>query len=45
LRTTVSLADEFDFKELNKLVMGELDKINPDQKEIFILKEYSGFKL
>ena len=39
---TVSLADEFDFKELNKMVMDELDKINPDQKEIFILKEYSG---
>ncbi len=39
---TVSLADEFDFKELNKMVMDELDKMNPDQKEIFILKEYSG---
>ncbi|HSL90054.1 MAG TPA: RNA polymerase sigma factor, partial [Ignavibacteriaceae bacterium] len=39
---TVSLAVEFDFKELNKMVMDELDKINPDQKEIFILKEYSG---
>jgi len=42
IEDTNSLADEFDFKELNKMVMDELDKINPDQKEIFILKEYSG---
>jgi RNA polymerase sigma-70 factor, ECF subfamily len=42
IEDSVSLADEFDFKELNKMVMDELDKINPDQKEIFILKEYSG---
>lgn len=42
IEDSVSLVDEFDFKELNKMVMDELDKINPDQKEIFILKEYSG---
>lgn len=42
IEDSVSLADEFDFKELNKMVMDELDKMNPDQKEIFILKEYSG---
>lgn len=42
IEDSVSLADEFDFKELNKMVMGELDKMNPNQKEIFILKEYSG---
>jgi len=42
IEDSVSLADEYDFKELNKMVMNELDKMNPDQKEIFILKEYSG---
>lgn len=42
IEDSVSLVDEFDFKELNKMVMDELEKINPDQKEIFILKEYSG---
>lgn len=42
IEDSVSLVDEFDFKELNKMVIDELEKLNPDQKEIFILKEYSG---
>lgn len=42
IEDTNSLVDEFDFKELNKMVMDELNKMNPDQKEIFIMKEYSG---
>jgi len=37
-----SLPDDIELKDLKKLVMKELDKINPDQKEAFILKEYSG---
>ncbi|MCJ7553302.1 MAG: RNA polymerase sigma factor [Ignavibacteriaceae bacterium] len=42
IEDTVSVSDEFEFKELNKLIMNELEKISPDQKEIFILKEFSG---
>jgi RNA polymerase sigma-70 factor (ECF subfamily) len=38
-----SLPDEIELKELKVLVIKELEKINPDQKEAFILKEYSGF--
>lgn len=42
IEDTVSVSDEFEFKELNKLIMNELEKISPEQKEIFILKEFSG---
>ena len=37
-----SLSEEIETKELNEIIMKELENINPDQKEIFILKEYSG---
>ena len=37
-----SLSEEIENKELNEIIMKELENINPDQKEIFILKEYSG---
>ena len=37
-----SLSEEIENKELNEIIMKELEKIIPDQKEIFILKEYSG---
>lgn len=37
-----SLPDEIELKDLKELIMKELDKINPEQKEAFILKEYSG---
>jgi len=42
IEDTVSLEDEFEQKELTKLITDELDKIRIDQREIFILKEYSG---
>lgn len=42
IEDTVSLEDEFEHKELTKLITDELDKIRIDQREIFILKEYSG---
>jgi len=42
IEDTVSLSDEFEIRELNKLIMNELEKISPEQKEIFILKEFSG---
>ena len=37
-----SLSEEIENKELNEIIMKELENINPEQKEIFILKEYSG---
>lgn len=37
-----SLADEIENKELNKLILRELEIMNIDFKEVFILKEYSG---
>ncbi|MBK7632585.1 MAG: sigma-70 family RNA polymerase sigma factor [Ignavibacteriales bacterium] len=36
------LADEIENKELNKLILTELDLMNEDFKEVFVLKEYSG---
>ena len=38
-----SVSTDFEKKELQSIVMKELEKVNPDYKEIFILKEYSGF--
>ncbi len=37
-----SIHEEIENKELNEIIMKELENLNPDQKEIFILKEYSG---
>lgn len=37
-----SLADEIENKELNKIILRELEIMNIDFKEVFILKEYSG---
>ena len=37
-----SLADEIENKELNKLILTELDFMNADFREVFILREYSG---
>ncbi|MGB8320821.1 MAG: RNA polymerase sigma factor [Ignavibacteriaceae bacterium] len=37
-----SLSEEIENKELNEIIMKELENINPEQKEIFVLKEYSG---
>ncbi len=36
------LADEIENKELSKLILTELDLLNEDFKEVFVLKEYSG---
>lgn len=38
----VSLEYEFDMRELKNMIMKELDTLPEEQKEIFILKEYSG---
>ena len=37
-----SLADEIENKELNNLILTELDFMNADFREVFILREYSG---
>lgn len=37
-----SISDELENKELNKLILNELDNMNEDFKEVFVLKEYSG---
>ena len=42
LEDPLSLADEIESKELRKLILKELDSINDDFREVFILKEYSG---
>ncbi len=36
------LTEEYENKETNKLILDELDKMNEDFKEVFVLKEYSG---
>jgi RNA polymerase sigma-70 factor (ECF subfamily) len=38
----VSLEDEIENKELNKLILSELENMNEDFREVFVLKEYSG---
>jgi RNA polymerase sigma-70 factor (ECF subfamily) len=40
--TPYSLADEIENRELNKLILNELDFMNEDFREVFILREYSG---
>lgn len=42
MEDTFSIEDELENKELTKLIADELDKIRVDQREVFILKEYSG---
>jgi RNA polymerase sigma-70 factor (ECF subfamily) len=38
----VSLADEIENTELKKLILSELEMMNEDFSEVFVLKEYSG---
>lgn len=38
----ISLADEIENTELKKLILNELEVMNEDFSEVFILKEYSG---
>ena len=37
-----SLADEIENAELKKLILNELEIMNEDFSEVFVLKEYSG---
>ena len=36
------LSEDIENKETQKLILDELDKMNEDFKEVFVLKEYSG---
>ncbi len=40
--TTKSLFDEIENQETCKLILAELENMNEDFKEVFVLKEYSG---
>ncbi|MFZ2323105.1 MAG: sigma-70 family RNA polymerase sigma factor [Ignavibacteriaceae bacterium] len=42
IESSQSLSDEIENKELNKLILNELDNMNEDFREVFILREYSG---
>jgi RNA polymerase sigma-70 factor (ECF subfamily) len=37
-----SVSDEIENKELNKLILNELNNMNEDSREVFVLREYSG---
>lgn len=40
--SSVKLDEEFEYQELNELVIKELDKISIEQRDVFLLKEYGG---
>ena len=40
--SSVKLDEDFELKEMNQLIMKELIKIPIEQREVFLLKEYSG---
>jgi RNA polymerase sigma-70 factor, ECF subfamily len=42
INASVKLEEELELKEMNELIMTELDKMTPDQSEVFLLKEYGN---
>lgn len=42
IETAQSLSDEIENTELKKLILNELEMMNEDFREVFVLKEYSG---
>jgi RNA polymerase sigma-70 factor (ECF subfamily) len=42
IENKTSLADEIEDAELKKLILIELEAMNEDYREVFVLKEYSG---
>lgn len=42
IENKISLAEEIENKELSKLILIELENMNEDFREVFVLKEYSG---
>ncbi len=43
LEDDLSVTEEIENNELKSIVINELDKMSAENKEIFVLKEYSGF--
>lgn len=41
-RSDENIEYQFELKEMKKLILNELENISIEQKEIFLLKEYSG---
>lgn len=41
IQSTINIESEFELKEMKELLLNELDKLPQDQKEIFIMREYS----
>jgi len=42
IESSQSVSDEIENKELNKLILNELNNMNEDFREVFVLREYSG---
>lgn len=42
IESGLSIENNFELRETKELIMNELNEMAPEQKEIFILKEYSG---
>ena len=42
IESSQSVSDEIENKELNKLMLNELNEMNEDFREVFVLREYSG---
>ena len=41
--SSIKLEEDFEWQDINQIVMKELDKIAVEQRDVFLLKEYSGF--
>ena len=42
IESSQSVSDEIENKELNKFILNELNNMNEDFREVFVLREYSG---
>ena len=42
INSSVKLEEELELKELHELIMNELDKLEIEQREVFLLKEYGN---
>jgi len=40
--SSTKLDEEFELKEMNEMIMNELDKLSIEQREVYLLKEYGG---
>jgi RNA polymerase sigma-70 factor (ECF subfamily) len=42
ISSSVKIEEEFETKELNEIILHELDKLSLEQRDVFLLKEYGG---